>query len=674
MASGVQHINFTRKNEGPKPQQSVRHTGILQDQLRRSARRPWAPSMSFAIRILLLARFMSAMYSSIDDCDEVFNFWEPLHFFDRGYGFQTWETTPQYAIRSWGYILLHLLPIRIAGLLGPDKRPAFFGVRLFLAFISSFVEAKFYRAVHEHVNERVGRYLFFMLLTSAGMWNASTAFLPSSFAMYTTALASAYSIDYCSTANRSRTRYATTIFVLGAIVGWPFALALGIPFVFEELFLPGKDVVPSARHNEWIARRWTRLFASGAIASLILIPIVAIDSVAYGRLVVTPWNIVRYNIFSGSERGPDLYGSESFTYYFRNLLLNFNVLVPLALASIPAATVTSFVDRRRLGFPGSTPAQSSAFTMLVFRLAPFYLWMFILTMQNHKEERFMFPVYPLLCFNAAVTLYLIRGWMETVFIKATNSPYRASRSAIFRTFTSSVVLGSAVISISRILALLYYYHAPMSTYYQLEANELPRLLNNTGLLAEAPADATEDDMPRVDLSPIREFNLTLCVGNEWYRFPSHYLVPDGLRVDWVKSGFDGLLPGHFGEGAYAEAQPTSETFASVYWPRPQTRLEPVDQNDLNKGEPSHYAPVGGCDYVIDVALPSSPPDDLEPWHATYEKVSCLPFLDARLSSTLTRTLWMPGERWQTGNTWGQYCLFRDNKKLDAKIAIVKAHQ
>lgn len=38
----------------------------------------------------------------------------------------------------------------------------------------------------------------------------------------------------------------------------------------------------------------------------------------------------------------------------------------------------------------------------------------------------MFPVYPMLCLNAAVSIYLMRGWLETAFIKLTTSPYRVS--------------------------------------------------------------------------------------------------------------------------------------------------------------------------------------------------------------------------------------------------------
>ena len=80
------------------------------------------------------------MYSNIDDCDEgrfygttthagnhsliraVFNFWEPLHYLWKGYGFQTWETSPAYSIRSWAYILLQYLPVSIsATFIGPEK-------------------------------------------------------------------------------------------------------------------------------------------------------------------------------------------------------------------------------------------------------------------------------------------------------------------------------------------------------------------------------------------------------------------------------------------------------------------------------------------------------------------------------------------------------------------------
>ena len=154
------------------------------------------------------------------------------------------------------------------------------------------------------------------------------------------------------------------------------------------------------------------------------LPVVGLDSLAYGKLTITPWNIIKYNILGGLERGPDLYGTEPWYFYIQNLLINFNILLPLALASLPALAITYRVDRKRLGGQLGSPGQSSPYTLLAIRLAPFYLWFAILSAQKHKEERFMYPIYPLICFNAAVTVYLVRGWLETAFIAVTKSPYK----------------------------------------------------------------------------------------------------------------------------------------------------------------------------------------------------------------------------------------------------------
>ena len=54
-----------------------------------------------------------------------------------------------------------------------SQRPAFFAVRVSLAFVSSICEAFLYRTVVDKINYRVGRYMLFFMLFSAGMWNAS---------------------------------------------------------------------------------------------------------------------------------------------------------------------------------------------------------------------------------------------------------------------------------------------------------------------------------------------------------------------------------------------------------------------------------------------------------------------------------------------------------------------
>ena len=141
--------------------------------------------------------FHQLLAAPLNSCASVFNFWEPLHYLWKGYGFQTWETSPEYSIRSWAYILLHYLPVNVSATsIGPEKvfsttapmlpgltrtsmqRPAFFAVRIFLAIVSSLCEVTFYRAVVDHINYRVGRYVFFILLFNSGMWIASTGMYP----------------------------------------------------------------------------------------------------------------------------------------------------------------------------------------------------------------------------------------------------------------------------------------------------------------------------------------------------------------------------------------------------------------------------------------------------------------------------------------------------------------
>jgi alpha-1,2-mannosyltransferase len=102
----------------------------------------------------------------------------------------------------------------------------------------------------------------------------TTAFLPSSFAMYFVTLASAFNMESSSSRNPKRTLLVTTLFATAAIVGWPFALALSIPFVIEELFLYSGDIVPAADKSKWMVNRWLRFARSGAIAALIFVGLI----------------------------------------------------------------------------------------------------------------------------------------------------------------------------------------------------------------------------------------------------------------------------------------------------------------------------------------------------------------------------------------------------------------
>ena len=260
-------------------------------------------------------------------------------------------------------------------------------------------------------------------LTNTG----ATAFLPSSFALHATNLAFVYAIAPVN-ANKRRTVSATCAFALGAIWGWPFALVLAVPFVFEELFMYGRQTNIDLR-GSLLQERLFRLVKAGLIASLAAashilyrlvcqlierqVPLVLVDWYCYGKPRFVPWNIVAYNVF-GASGGPDLYGTEPWSYYFINLFLNFNLAFLLALVSLPVLFLSHRFDNKRLGGKPKVD-ESSGTALLAIRLLPFYLWLALLTSQAHKEERFIFPAYGLLCFNAATALYLIRGLMEKVY-------------------------------------------------------------------------------------------------------------------------------------------------------------------------------------------------------------------------------------------------------------------
>jgi hypothetical protein len=98
-----------------------------------------------------------------------------------------------------------------------------------------------------------------------------SALLPSSFAMYTTMLALSHAFIPPSNQDGQRTLSAVVYFILGAVLGWPFALAIAIPFVLEEFFVFGADrVTPNDKFN-WQLNRGIRMLLCGAVAALILV-------------------------------------------------------------------------------------------------------------------------------------------------------------------------------------------------------------------------------------------------------------------------------------------------------------------------------------------------------------------------------------------------------------------
>jgi alpha-1,2-mannosyltransferase len=254
----------------------------------------------------------------------------------------------------------------------------------------------------------------------------------------------------------------------------------------------------------------------------------------YRRLVVVPFNIVFYNVFSGAGRGPEIYGTEPWHFYIRNLLLNFNIWFVLAVAALPLFTVQKFL---------SQPQPSSTVTGLrsIIFMSPFYLWVAIFSYQPHKEERFMYPAYPALALNAAMALHIILA----AFGQSDPKTMIGKIPARLKLFIVSIfMLASVDIGLARMYGIYTAYSAPLKIYEPLER--------------------------------IGSYGDSVCFGKEWYRFPSSYHLPKNMRAKFIKSEFNGLLPGEFSEAN------TGFGLWSGAW------LEPPGMNDQNIEDMGKY--------------------------------------------------------------------------------------
>ncbi|GAA5835879.1 hypothetical protein JCM9279_002129 [Rhodotorula babjevae] len=645
--------------------------GLLKDPNLRFAFGRWSPSLTVAFRFLVLIRWTSGMYTAIADCDEVFNYWEPLHYLVTGRGFQTWEYSPLFAIRSYFYLFVHSGPavaLRAVGF--PDKRVIFFGTRLLLASFSSFVEAVFYRSCHVHVSTHVGRYVLWIQMFSAAFYSSATSFLPSTFAMYFVMLGTAASLSPVQ-GGWKRISFAVVAYAIAGVVGWPFAVLLGVPLVVEQLCVRGTmQRTPITQSALWAMKRARNFGVALALGASIAIPVVLVDSAAYQKLVIVPLNIIRYNLFPVAGAGPELYGTEPWYFYILNGLINFNILFPLALVAPLLILVTLRVDPKRFGDARDvSKEQTHPATSLAIRLAPLHLYLAVLMLQKHKEERFLFPAYGHVVLNAAVGLYLVRGWVEAYFLKVTQSPYRATRTGLFSHLTRAVIIFSGLLSFARISALHNYYHAPFNAYHHLQNYELSRV----ALIAHPElAPAIDPSLPHADFAALlnkeqaldtREalspLNLRLCLGKEWHRFPSSWLVPDEVETRWIQSAFDGIMPAVWeapgkGKGLFGRA----------------TATVPEGMNMFNKAEEGRFVDPSTCSYLIDLDFPQRPASSFSPLEPRYavsdewERVSCHPFLDAENSPRLQRAIDLPIPGWTKSLRWGDYCLLRRKGLLE----------
>ncbi|XP_038985116.1 dol-P-Man:Man(6)GlcNAc(2)-PP-Dol alpha-1,2-mannosyltransferase isoform X2 [Phoenix dactylifera] len=520
--------------------------------------------------VLGMMRHMSAASNIIHDCDEVFNYWEPLHYLLYKSGFQTWEYSSEFALRSYLYLFFHALVAGPASLIyNEDKVRVFYAVRLFLGLISTITETVLVIALSRKYGKRMAWYTLAMLCLTSGCFFAS--FLPSTFSMYAVTLSSALFLleEYA---------LAVSVAAVGVIIGWPFSILVVLPVTVYSLIRGG----------------FKRVFLSGLLTSLSILALsVFADYYCYGRWTSSVFNLLKYNVLGGGESY--LYGTEGLTFYLRNGFNNFNfsfVLALLFLGILPIA--------RRKYAPD-----------LLIVVSPMYIWLAFMSLQPHKEERFLYPIYPLICVAATAVIDSLPDLFR--------DKYAIEDSVIVKIAKGlrPVLLGLILCaSHSRTFSILNAYSAPLEIYKHLGYHE----------------DAGTGSV--------------LCVGSEWHRFPSSFFVPSYVsEVRWIDDGFRGLLP-----------FPFNSTLGG-------TAAAPPYFNNKNKASDEQYLhDIEACTFLVELDLKRPYPargTDSSKW----EILAVVHFLDRELSPAIHRSFFIPYQ-WQQKNVFGWYKLLRRIHKTD----------
>lgn len=376
-----------------------------------------------ATLIFLLAfsrLFIQPVYSLISDCDETFNYWEPLNLLVRGFGKQTWEYSPVYSIRSWAFLLPFssvLYPLN--KFISFDADWNFYIIRALLGLASFLLECSLFYEVKTTLSVSVANFWLAFQLFSPGWFHSSVELLPSSVAMLLYLGSIKYALRYLSRKSTSSFLASITFNFIGGILGWPFVLILSLPLCLH--YFCTHEVIVTMR----------TAFDCTVILSLITAVTLFIDSLLYGKFSPVSWNIFWYNVVNADEEsGPNIFGVESWTYYVFNLLLNF--CLPVLLFSIVG------IFHKRLW-----PVWMSLTA-----------WIGVFLSQPHKEERFLYPIYGLISLSAAVGFHNI--------LQAFSSNHRLQKVIKFATF--GIVILQAV---SRIAALVDNYSAPLTIYSEL---------------------------------------------------------------------------------------------------------------------------------------------------------------------------------------------------------------
>ncbi|KAG5484457.1 hypothetical protein LSCM1_07826 [Leishmania martiniquensis] len=679
--------------------------------------------------LLFLTHYCASCILPVADCDETFNFVEPIHYLLYGYGKQTWELCSKFALRSWLFLWMYAWPAVFArGVASLSSVGVYFSLRIYNGCIAALAELFFTCSVWCTFSGKMASVALLLLLSNYPIHHAAVSFLPTSFVMVcnfvvlgcwlhtqrwasSSAASSARASTSLSTAPPRHLSWfigaALFFSVLGVVAGWPFAAPLSA-FVGIDLLLRFPKL--------------TTACASGSFLTICGAALVA-DAQYYCRWTLSSWNLIMYNVFGGAERGPELFGVEPWFFFWKNLMVNFHLmfvaalLAPLAVLcaprqgpanmSVPCDAVgsgSSPNDSPALGVNDSNVSEASSLGRSPLRkasghghcagshasllgqrhphasvhaasaatvashlscrrellsIAPFFAWLLFWMCIPHKEERFMSPAYPFMtlaatravcliffpdtevsqCASAtakcqgrgpAVEIVAVAGAQQNDFTSGQVTRQKPPPSSCSPRARSSVGLlwwrrasGAAflvafcLLSCSRAMAIYHFYSGPERIFHDwypvltAEANralEVKRqaVLRDNAMLGGASRSSL---LPGTTAQQTQELhnNYIVCLGREWYRFPSSFFLHHRSRYQFLDTPhFHGLLPMSFKAAPASRERgflraPSSKAAAT----RGSCCCGSRNVNDLNKEIPEQYVchPSEQCDAIFDSLSP-----------------------------------------------------------------------
>lgn len=226
--------------------------------------------MSLPAHVLLSIVFaVASSVNHIDDTDETHGYYEPVHYLLYGTGLQTWEYSPEFALRSYAFLTPFVAAGTALHALGFSKLQVFYGIRIILSQFMAYAVASLTHESKKVFGPEKCGYFVATLIFCPGLFFCSSAFLPSAVCCGLAALA----MSSLMSGHHGYTILYGCLAVLWT--GWPFIGLIFLPMGYTILH---REIEKGSFNNVF------RIAALGIIhVASISVAVLLLDSYYYGR-------------------------------------------------------------------------------------------------------------------------------------------------------------------------------------------------------------------------------------------------------------------------------------------------------------------------------------------------------------------------------------------------------